>query len=152
MERMGTLKLVLGRRSCKNVRFIVPCLALVLMLGAGCTFGEPTPRPVQWKMVEIEPVPHAAVTALAMDPAEPRYLVAAVEDSVGIYISQDGGTTWQPTASGLEGRQVFALRFATGTPQVLLAGTGDGLFRSIDGGQAWAPVSLSVAMAGKAGW
>ena len=75
-------------------------------------------------------------------------LFAASED--GVMKSVDAGKTWtrliaQPRAastvrSGAEGSRVNALRVIDSDKPVLLAGTGAGLFRSVNGGIAWQAV------------
>ncbi len=57
----------------------------------------------------------------------------------GVFRSDDGGTTWQP--SGLQGEAVRALGFASSQPEMLVAGTRSGVFRSLDAGGAWERIS-----------
>jgi photosystem II stability/assembly factor-like uncharacterized protein len=53
----------------------------------------------------------------------------------GVFVTEDGGSTWQQRSNGLEGRDVFTLVQADdGT---LLAGTSHGIFRW--NGSQWAP-------------
>ncbi len=57
----------------------------------------------------------------------------------GIFRSDDGGRTW--SASGLQGQAVRALAMAPSDPDVLVAGTLDGIYRSRDAGGAWERIS-----------
>jgi photosystem II stability/assembly factor-like uncharacterized protein len=51
----------------------------------------------------------------------------------GVFVTEDGGTTWQQRSNGLDGRDVFTL--AQADDGTLLAGTGHGIFRW--SGSAW---------------
>ncbi|MGH9792334.1 MAG: hypothetical protein ACRD5W_14085, partial [Candidatus Acidiferrales bacterium] len=57
----------------------------------------------------------------------------------GVFRSEDGGRTW--SASGLRGQAVRALVMAPSDPDVLVAGTLDGIYRSPDAGGTWARIS-----------
>lgn len=57
----------------------------------------------------------------------------------GVFRSEDGGRTW--SASGLRGQAVRALVMAPSDPNVLVAGTLDGIYRSPDAGGTWARIS-----------
>lgn len=78
----------------------------------------------------------APVFALAADPADGRRLLAGTAGGV-LFLSADGGATWEAVASGL-GRGVSALAFDPVRPGVVLAGTrGAGVWLSTDGGLTW---------------
>ncbi len=57
----------------------------------------------------------------------------------GVFRSDDGGRTW--SASGLQGQAVRALAMAPSDPDVLVAGTLDGIYRSRDAGGTWERIS-----------
>ncbi|MGH9858642.1 MAG: WD40/YVTN/BNR-like repeat-containing protein [Candidatus Acidiferrales bacterium] len=57
----------------------------------------------------------------------------------GVFRSDDGGRTW--SASGLQGQAVRALAMAPSDPNVLVAGTLDGIYRSLDAGGTWVRIS-----------
>jgi hypothetical protein len=61
------------------------------------------------------------------------YLFAS-NGGTNLYRSIDHGTSWQPIATGLEGRRAQAL-IAVGS--VLYAGTDRGIFHSLDSGMHW---------------
>jgi hypothetical protein len=86
------------------------------------------------------------VAAVAVDPADPRHLLAAAG---GVWESRDGGRTWTPRTDDQPAAAVGAVAFAPGDPAVAYAGTGQGealaalgsgLLRSDDGGAGWRPL------------
>jgi photosystem II stability/assembly factor-like uncharacterized protein len=58
----------------------------------------------------------------------------------GLWISHDSGQTWAE-ASGLHGQSIFAFAQAPSDPQMLFAGTFQGVFRSKDSGVTWNQIS-----------
>jgi len=59
----------------------------------------------------------------------------------GVFLSRDGGKSWEPKSAGLSDRHVYALAALDNN---LLAGTGDGIFWSRDNAEHWACVSQQV--------
>jgi len=57
--------------------------------------------------------------------------------------SVDAGATWQWSNDGLARSDVLALTRQPGNPQIVYAGTGDGLFRSDDAGLHWQQVAIA---------
>jgi hypothetical protein len=85
------------------------------------------------------------VTAVAVDPRDPRHLLAGA-GAGGVWESRDGGLGWRPRTDDLPSLAVGAVAFAPGDPAVAYAGTGQGeplaalgvgLLRSGDGGATW---------------
>ncbi len=56
----------------------------------------------------------------------------------GLFVSEDGGTTWQQSMNGMGVRDVYSLYQSQRNPEVIYAGTNHGLFRSDDHGRNWA--------------
>jgi photosystem II stability/assembly factor-like uncharacterized protein len=84
------------------------------------------------------------ITAIAVDPKDSNALFASAwaRDSSaggGIFRSVDGGHTWRE--AGLAGQAVRALAMAPSDPNVLVAGTLDGTYRSMDGSRTWERIS-----------
>ncbi len=80
------------------------------------------------------------VQALLVDMRDPQRVYAAIWDldpqaGGGVFESKDGGRTW--TSAGLAGEAVRALRQSPSEPDVLVAGTRTGVFRTADGGVSW---------------
>jgi len=84
------------------------------------------------------------VTAILVDPRDSRRLYAASwsrngNGTGGVYRSFDNGITWVP--AGLKGHAVRALAQAVSDPDVLVAGTLDGVYRSRNAGDSWERIS-----------
>jgi photosystem II stability/assembly factor-like uncharacterized protein len=80
----------------------------------------------------------ASISALAVDPHSPQTVFAATRDDGGgslLYKSANGGRTWE--SLGLDANRFDALAIAPGDPQTVYVGTGDGVFKSTDGGTTW---------------
>ncbi len=69
--------------------------------------------------------------------------------TAGVHHSADGGATWTPRNTGMEGERVYAL--ALNSSEHLFAGTWDGgIFRSTDAGATWTPVNTGLPSPGVA--
>jgi photosystem II stability/assembly factor-like uncharacterized protein len=75
------------------------------------------------------------IRCLAADPMRPRIVYAGTQGA-GVFRSDDGGLTWQP--SGLAGHIVKSLAVSRVAPETVYAGTKPALvFVSRDGGATW---------------
>jgi photosystem II stability/assembly factor-like uncharacterized protein len=86
----------------------------------------------------------AVITAIVVDPRDGNVLFASswTRDSAaggGVFRSADGGRTW--SGAGLAGQAVRALAVAPSDPNVLVAGTLDGVYRSLDASKSWERIS-----------
>ena len=86
----------------------------------------------------------AVITAIVVDPRDGNVLFASswTRDSAaggGVFRSADGGHTW--SGAGLAGQAVRALAMAPSDPNVLVAGTLDGVYRSLDASKSWERIS-----------
>jgi photosystem II stability/assembly factor-like uncharacterized protein len=86
----------------------------------------------------------AVVTRILVDPRESNRIVASVwyqEPGAGggVFESENQGRDWK--LLGLQSEAVRALEMAPSQPDVLVAGTLTGLFRSPDRGKTWARIS-----------
>jgi len=84
------------------------------------------------------------ITAILIDPRNPKILFASAwsrenNGGGGVYRSDDSGVTWKP--SGLDNRAVRALAMATSNPDLLVAGTLEGVYRSHDAARTWERIS-----------
>jgi len=93
----------------------------------------------------------ARITSLAVSPAlaSDATLFAGTSYS-GTLRSTDYGDTWTLINAGLGSLSVNALALSPAYPgdPTLFAGTGNGLYRSTDGGQSWSLTSLPVGYVG----
>ena len=83
------------------------------------------------------------VNVAVKDPNHPERLFAATR-GFGVQLSTDDGQTFLPRNQGLGSLDVTCLAFDPDPPEVLYAGTDNGLFKSLDGGGHW----LATALAG----
>ena len=63
----------------------------------------------------------------------------------GLFISEDGGVTWNQSMSGMGVRDVYSLYQSDSNPATIYAGTNHGLFRSDDHGRNWTQVKKESA-------
>lgn len=91
---------------------------------------------------------NSVIVKLAIDPSQPdRVYAGAVGTSNvggrgsflgGIFVSDNGGNSWQFSSVGLASRDVRAIAIDPQDPFLIYAGTfGRGLFQSTDGGLTW---------------
>ncbi|HNG33749.1 MAG TPA: SBBP repeat-containing protein, partial [Blastocatellia bacterium] len=95
-----------------------------------------------------------AIGVLAIDPVAPATLYAAVNSATGavLFKTTDGGANWRAadtglatTTGGVQTRAVpAALAISTLTPATIYAATPQGLFKSADGGGAWALMNKGI--------
>ncbi|HTV04549.1 MAG TPA: hypothetical protein VME86_04210 [Acidobacteriaceae bacterium] len=98
-----------------------------------------------WKrLAKLGTVDDLVVDHLIVDEANPKTIYAGVwgmdEQGGGVYISRDGGHTWV-SSPGIQGQSVRSLAQATSNPNILVAGTIRGVFRTEDGGLHWIQIS-----------
>jgi len=55
----------------------------------------------------------------------------------GLFVSDDGGISWQQSMRGMGVRDVYSLYQPASKPETLFAGTNHGVFRSDDHGRSW---------------
>src|ERR1700722_1625932 len=85
----------------------------------------------------------AVITPIVVDPRDGNVIFASSwtrhAPGGGVFRSADGGRTW--TSAGLAGQAVRALRMAPSDPNILIAGTLDGVYRSLDASRTWQRIS-----------
>jgi photosystem II stability/assembly factor-like uncharacterized protein len=86
----------------------------------------------------------AVIQKLLVDARYERELLAAVwfqdvREGGGLYRSRDAGATW--TVAGLAGEIVRTVEQTPSAPNIFVAGTRSGVFRSIDGARTWQRIS-----------
>jgi photosystem II stability/assembly factor-like uncharacterized protein len=77
-----------------------------------------------------------SVNKLASHPSNPSLIYAGTEGG-GVFRSTNAGQTWAPINQGLKDLTIHELAIDPDTPTTLYVGTGNGLFKSTDGGEAW---------------
>ncbi len=84
----------------------------------------------------------AHVRALALRLGPPETLYVGIEEG-GVYASDDNGKSFHSLNEGIY-RDIHQIRPFPTEPGLLLATTGDGLYRSTDGGKRWAHITSGV--------
>jgi len=86
-------------------------------------------------------LPNSRVDCLHVDAAHPGTVLACTVS--GLYRTTDSGASWNPFGTGLPaGKAISALSVDPGNAQTILVTTSYGtVFRSIDGGATWGPVT-----------
>ena len=91
------------------------------------------PESIDWT---LPPAPHIAhVKGLAVCASDPHVVFGAVEEGWLVH-SRDGGATWATLKNGTEFDSHYVV-IAPDNPAVILATSGDGFYRSTDGGDSF---------------
>ena len=80
--------------------------------------------------------PGGAIRAIAIDPIHSSTVFAGTSGA-GVFKSQDGGQTWNPTPLGSSGAFVVSIAINPVDPTIVYAGTGAGVFKTTTGGLSW---------------
>ena len=97
--------------------------------------ATPTSIPTGWHRVAL---PGRTVRDLIIHPQDPRRVMACVAgEAWGIYVTDDGGETWNTAYSGLLDSNVYRLAQEPGTPWTIYAASDSRLWKTTNGGQDW---------------
>ena len=85
------------------------------------------------------------IANILVDPADPKHLLVGAyvplgKPDGGLFLSSDGGATWTSQAE-MRGQSIRSLAEAPSDPRIVVAGSLDGVFRSMDGGAHWQLIS-----------
>ncbi|AKT41798.1 sialidase family protein [Chondromyces crocatus] len=97
---------------------------------APCGSMSSLPRYEEWTSPNQPPLPR--VRGIGLDRARPRTIAAAIEEG-WIVRSEDGGETWENLTVGME-FDAHSVVLPSEAPEVMLATSGDGFYRSDDAG------------------
>ncbi|MGB8509094.1 MAG: YCF48-related protein, partial [Pyrinomonadaceae bacterium] len=89
--------------------------------------------------------PGLLIDSLIVDPRNSQVLFAAAhrhKEPGGFFKTSDGGATWRE-ASELKNEALHSLAQSPSNPDVLVAGTNNGIFRSQDAGDTWVQLPTS---------
>ena len=84
------------------------------------------------------------ITAVIFDPSTPR-LAYAGTNGRGAYVTRDSGLTWAPFSTGLGQKVVTRFELDAASQGLVLAGTGEGVFRSRADGTGWENLTFDLA-------
>ena len=105
---------------------------------------ESTDNGASWhRLAKIDPDDGFVLDSIVVDSAHPSTLYVGAwrdSDNGGLWISHDSGHTWSESAQ-FKGKPVHALVQAPSDPDVLFAGTLEGVFRTVDAGAHWTEIS-----------
>jgi photosystem II stability/assembly factor-like uncharacterized protein len=97
----------------------------------------------------VGPAPPAIEASIAIDSATRTVFIASLGG--GILKSKDGGQTFAPANQGLDSLVVASLAMAQNDPNLIYAGTGAGIYKTVNGGASWSatgsdllPLSLII--------
>jgi photosystem II stability/assembly factor-like uncharacterized protein len=92
-----------------------------------------------WRLLVNLNRPRLFVDHILVDPRNSKVLYVAAhrhKDPGGFFKSTDGGITWRESAE-LKNEAVHSLTQSDKNPDFLLAGTFNGIYRSLDAGETW---------------
>jgi len=126
---------------------------LVLLLHTGIVIAQPSSVPyseLQWRC--IGPFRAGRTVAIAGIADQPNVFFMAPNNG-GVWKTDDFGRTWTPIFDGQPSGSIGAMALAPSDPNILYVGsgeglrrpdlsTGDGIYKSTDGGKTWAHLGL----------
>jgi hypothetical protein len=122
-----------------------PIGALLLLLAIALGWGTLSSRAAaaQGGFSEAGALPglgSGRIWSVAIEPSQPATILAGTD--VGVFVSRDGGSTWNLT---LPGMRVWTVGFDARTSGNAFAGTdGKGVYASLDAGSTWTPASSGL--------
>jgi photosystem II stability/assembly factor-like uncharacterized protein len=125
---------------------IVPPTATTLPPTAGTVTTPAVVAALSWeKVADAADFLPVALNALAVDPNNPNVIFAGTYGA-GIYISRDGGQTWEPSNEGLGKGTVGSIVVDPTDSNIVYAALFDqgGVYKSADGGRTWAAANRGI--------
>jgi subtilisin family serine protease/photosystem II stability/assembly factor-like uncharacterized protein len=95
-----------------------------------------------WEKLNNYGVVGDVVNVAVKDPVNPQLLFAGTE-GFGVQVSTNGGQDFVARVKGLTNLNVTSLAFDQGSPEILYAGTENGLFKTLDAGSTWIRTALA---------
>jgi photosystem II stability/assembly factor-like uncharacterized protein len=105
-----------------------------------------------WRMLVNFNRPRLFVDHIIVDPRNSKVIYVAThrhKEAGGFFKSTDGGLTWKD-APELRNEAVHSMTQSESNPNMLLAGTINGIFRSMDSGDTWSPLPTAALAAAAA--
>ena len=96
------------------------------------------------RIAQIDERNDLVIDHILVDPLHPKHILVGAyfvdRPDGGLYLSDDAGRTWYAQAE-MHGQSVRSLARSASNPNELVAGTLTGVFRSLDDGIHWKPIS-----------
>jgi photosystem II stability/assembly factor-like uncharacterized protein len=135
------------------MRCLLAALSLSLPIVSAQTFDTSLYRGLEWRM--IGPFRGGRTVGAAGIPAQPNVFYIGVNNG-GVWKTDDAGRTWSPIFDDQPTGSIGAVAIAPSNPNVIYAGSGeglqrpdlsvgDGMYKSTDGGKTWHHVGLRDA-------
>jgi photosystem II stability/assembly factor-like uncharacterized protein len=99
-----------------------------------------------WSRLEAFNRPGLLIDNIIIDPRDSNVIYAAAhrhKESGGFFKTTDGGRTWRE-AEQLKGDGIHSLTQSSKDPDILLAGTNKGVWRSQDAGETWEQLNTAA--------
>lgn len=91
-----------------------------------------------------EDMPTLGVSSILIHPSDPDIIWIGTGDrdggdapGMGVYLSTDGGQTWNASNTGMGNRTVGMMIMHPADPDIILAATSGGIYKTTDGGSGW---------------
>jgi PKD repeat protein len=95
-------------------------------------------------VTHTDTMPTLGVSAIVVDYSNPDKILIGTGDrdagdapGLGVFKSLNGGLSWTPASTGMGNKTVGRMIQHPSNPQIILAATSGGVYRSIDGGDTW---------------
>jgi photosystem II stability/assembly factor-like uncharacterized protein len=95
-----------------------------------------------WRLLVNLQRPRLFVDHIIIDPRNSKVLYVAThrhKDAGGFFKSTDGGLTWRESPE-LRNEALHSLEQSDRDPNILITGTFNGIYRSVDSGETWTPL------------
>jgi photosystem II stability/assembly factor-like uncharacterized protein len=95
-----------------------------------------------WRLLVNLQRPRLFVDHIIVDPRNSKVLYVAThrhKDAGGFFKSTDGGATWRESPE-LRNEALHSLEQSDRDPNILITGTFNGIYRSVDSGETWTPL------------
>jgi photosystem II stability/assembly factor-like uncharacterized protein len=113
--------------------------------GSGGSIYKSTDGGTNWQLMSFEQGAGVAVNAMAIDPQNPGNVYAAGSTGTGGFSfkrSTDGGASWTRSDFGFRANIIGMVIDPRNPKTIYLTSFNYGIFKSIDGGASWNPLSL----------
>src|SRR5256885_1135879 len=131
-------------------RLVLCAFALVVQFAIAQQFDPKLYQEMRWRL--IGPFRGGRTVAVAGIPKQPNVFYIAANNG-GVWKTTDFGQTWNPIFDGQPTGSIGAMAIAPSDPNIIYVGsgeglrrpdlsTGDGIYKSTDGGQNWTHLGL----------